>query len=97
MGTCLDDSIGEAFDKVCRMLKLPWLPGISGGPGAALEELAKKGNPKKFALPIPMQRQMESIDFSFAGLKSAVLKWFLFSSHSLSLFHWLIDNHVFSC
>ena len=57
------------------MLKEPWLPGIPGGPGAALEKLALTGDPKKFALPVPMQRNIETLDFSFSGLKSAVMKW----------------------
>ena len=67
LGTTLDDAIGEAYDKVARMLGLRAVP--SGG--AAIEALAQCGDPHAVKLPVPM-RQRPSCDFSFAGLKTAV-------------------------
>jgi len=64
LGETLDDAAGEAFDKVAKMLNL----GYPGGP--IISELAKKGNPKKFNLPIPMARN-QTLNFSFSGLKTA--------------------------
>ncbi len=66
IGKTLDDAIGEAFDKVARMLEL----GYPGGP--MIEELAKAGNAKRFPLPIPMLKN-PGADFSYSGLKTAVL------------------------
>lgn len=66
LGETLDDAAGEAFDKVAKMLDL----GYPGGP--IISELAKKGNPKRFDLPIPMARN-KSLNFSFSGLKTACL------------------------
>ncbi|MDA0368875.1 MAG: tRNA (adenosine(37)-N6)-threonylcarbamoyltransferase complex transferase subunit TsaD [Proteobacteria bacterium] len=65
-GTTIDDAIGEAFDKTAKLLGL----GFPGGP--ALEAAAKAGNPKAFALPRPLAGT-ETCDFSFSGLKTAVL------------------------
>lgn len=65
LGTTIDDSIGEAFDKVAKMLGL----GYPGGP--AVERLARDGDPARFALPRPLQGT-DSCDFSFSGLKTAV-------------------------
>lgn len=67
VGGTLDDSLGEAFDKVARLLGLP----VGGGGGPAVEALAKKGDPKAVTLPIPLQKRRDC-DFSFAGLKTAV-------------------------
>ena len=67
LGSTLDDALGEAFDKVARLLELP----IGGGGGPALEKLARDGNRTGVALPIPM-RSKKNLDFSFAGLKTAV-------------------------
>jgi len=64
-GTTIDDAAGEAFDKTAKLLGLPY-PG-----GPAVEELAKRGDPKSLALPRPMLGR-ENCDFSFAGLKTAV-------------------------
>ncbi|RKP06064.1 metalloendopeptidase [Thamnocephalis sphaerospora] len=74
LGTTLDDAVGEAYDKVARMLEIPWLEGRGGGPGAALELLARRGDPHRFALPVPMRHstRVGGMDFSFAGLKTAV-------------------------
>ncbi len=64
-GTTIDDAVGEAFDKVAKLLRLPY-PG-----GPHLEEAARGGNPKRYALPRPMKGR-EGADFSFSGLKTAV-------------------------
>lgn len=64
-GTTLDDAVGEAFDKVAKMLGLGW-PG-----GPAVERLAEKGDPARFAFPRPMTGRA-GCDFSFSGLKTAV-------------------------
>ena len=65
LGATIDDSAGEAFDKVAKMLEI----GYPGGPN--LEKRAKLGNPKAFRLPIPMKGRA-GCDFSFSGLKTAV-------------------------
>jgi N6-L-threonylcarbamoyladenine synthase len=64
-GTTIDDAVGEAFDKVAKLLHLPY-PG-----GPHLETLAASGNTKAYPLPRPM-RGRENADFSFSGLKTAV-------------------------
>lgn len=68
MGTALDDSIGESFDKVARMLGLDAMP--SGGP--ALEAFAKAGDPTAVPLTMPMHAK-PTCDFSYSGLKTSVL------------------------
>ncbi|MEZ0169049.1 tRNA (adenosine(37)-N6)-threonylcarbamoyltransferase complex transferase subunit TsaD [Microvirga sp. TS319] len=65
IGTTIDDAIGEAFDKVAKMLGLAY-PG-----GPQVEREAAKGNPERFALPRPMQGRAEP-NFSLSGLKTAV-------------------------
>lgn len=65
LGRSLDDAAGEAFDKVARLLGLPY-PG-----GPALAELATRGNAEAVALPQPLAGQ-SAYDFSFSGLKTAV-------------------------
>ena len=67
LATTIDDAVGEAFDKSAKLLGL----GFPGGP--ALERAAKAGNPARFALPRPLVGSDEP-HFSFAGLKSAVLR-----------------------
>lgn len=67
LATTIDDAIGEAFDKTAKILRL----GFPGGP--AVERAARAGNPKRFALPRPLFGSDEP-HFSFAGLKSAVLR-----------------------
>ncbi|MCA8930022.1 MAG: tRNA (adenosine(37)-N6)-threonylcarbamoyltransferase complex transferase subunit TsaD [Alphaproteobacteria bacterium] len=64
-GTTIDDALGEAFDKTARLLGL----GYPGGP--AVERLARRGDPARFALPRPLAGR-PGCDFSFAGLKTAV-------------------------
>jgi N6-L-threonylcarbamoyladenine synthase len=68
-GTTIDDAVGEAFDKVAKLLGLPY-PG-----GPQVEKLAAKGNPRAFALPRPLvtgHNVRKTADFSFSGLKTAV-------------------------
>ncbi len=65
LGTTRDDAVGEAFDKVAKMLGL----GFPGGP--AVERAAATGDAARFALPRPMMRR-PGCDFSFSGLKTAV-------------------------
>lgn len=78
LGHCLDDAAGEAFDKGARMLGL----GFPGGP--ALERLAREGDPEAYAFPgvhdakrgrrgARGKSYIQSLDFSFAGLKTALL------------------------
>ncbi|WP_310389036.1 tRNA (adenosine(37)-N6)-threonylcarbamoyltransferase complex transferase subunit TsaD [Roseateles sp.] len=66
LGETIDDAAGEAFDKSAKLLGLPY-PG-----GPHLAELALRGDAKAFDLPRPMLRSGKP-DFSFAGLKTAVL------------------------
>lgn len=66
LGETLDDAAGEAFDKTAKLLGL----GYPGGP--ALSKLAEQGDASRFTLPRPMQHSGD-LDFSFAGLKTAVL------------------------
>jgi N6-L-threonylcarbamoyladenine synthase len=65
LGSTIDDSLGEAFDKVAKMMGLPY-PG-----GPIVEQRAKLGDPKRFDFPRSM-RGREGCDFSFSGLKTAV-------------------------
>ncbi len=64
-GTTIDDALGEAFDKVAKMLDL----GYPGGP--VVEKMALKGDAARFALPRPMKGR-KGCHFSFSGLKTAV-------------------------
>jgi N6-L-threonylcarbamoyladenine synthase len=65
LGRTLDDAAGEAFDKGARLLGLGY-PG-----GAALERLARDGDPEAFAFPTAAR--LRGLDFSFAGLKTSLL------------------------
>ena len=65
LGGTLDDAVGEAFDKVGKLLGLGW-PG-----GPALERLAAVGDPARFVFPRPMLGRV-GCDFSFSGLKTSV-------------------------
>ena len=65
LGQTLDDAAGEAIDKGARLLGLPF-PG-----GPHLEKLARDGDPEAFAFPT--SRNLTGLDFSFAGLKTALL------------------------
>jgi N6-L-threonylcarbamoyladenine synthase len=66
LGTTLDDAVGEAFDITAKLLGL----GYPGGP--ALARLAERGDDSAFAFPRPMLNQ-RGFDFSFSGLKTAVM------------------------
>jgi N6-L-threonylcarbamoyladenine synthase len=66
LGSTRDDAAGEAFDKVARILGV----GYPGGP--AIQKAAQGGNPNAF--PFPRARLGNSYDFSFSGLKTAVLR-----------------------
>ena len=68
LGQTRDDAVGEAFDKVARILGLPY-PG-----GPEVERLVREGNPE--AIPFPKAlSEKGSFEFSFSGLKSAVLNY----------------------
>lgn len=66
IGETLDDAVGEAFDKVARLLDL----GYPGGP--IISKIAEKGNPDRYPLPSPMIKSKD-YNFSYSGLKTAVL------------------------
>lgn len=66
LGETIDDAAGEAYDKVARWLGLPY-PG-----GPEIDRLAATGNPKALRLPIVMNG--DDFDFSFSGLKTAVVR-----------------------
>src|SRR5574344_1911630 len=65
IGETIDDAVGEAYDKVARLIGLPY-PG-----GPLLDKLAKEGNPHAFKLP---EAKVDGYNFSFSGLKTAVLR-----------------------
>ncbi len=65
IGETIDDAVGEAYDKVARLIGLPY-PG-----GPKLDKLAHEGNPKAYQLP---EGKVDGYNFSFSGLKTAVLR-----------------------
>ena len=65
IGETIDDAVGEAYDKVARLIGLPY-PG-----GPKLDKLAQEGNPFAFKLP---EAKVGEFDFSFSGLKTAALR-----------------------
>ncbi len=65
IGQTLDDAVGECYDKVARVLGFPY-PG-----GKTIDDLAQSGNPESFSFPRPILKQ--GFNFSFSGLKSAVI------------------------
>lgn len=65
IGETIDDAVGEAYDKVARLIGLPY-PG-----GPLLDKLAREGNPQAYKLP---EAKVSEYDFSFSGLKTAVLR-----------------------
>lgn len=65
IGETIDDAVGEAYDKVARLIGLPY-PG-----GPKLDKLAQEGNPFAFKLP---EAKVAEYDFSFSGLKTAALR-----------------------
>lgn len=64
LGETIDDAVGEAFDKSAKIFGLPY-PG-----GPLIDQFAQKGNPKAFIFPKP---KVDGLNFSFSGLKTAVL------------------------
>lgn len=64
LGETIDDAAGEAFDKVAKMIGLPY-PG-----GPLIDKFAKDGDPMAFSFPIP---NIPDLNFSFSGIKTAVL------------------------
>jgi N6-L-threonylcarbamoyladenine synthase len=64
IGETIDDAAGEAFDKIAKMLQLPY-PG-----GPLVDKYAKEGNPDRFSFPHP---KVDELSFSFSGLKTSVL------------------------
>jgi N6-L-threonylcarbamoyladenine synthase len=65
IGKTRDDAVGECFDKVASILSLPY-PG-----GPAIEKISREGNPEKFKFPVA--KLGNSYDFSYSGIKTAVL------------------------
>lgn len=68
LGQTMDDAAGEAFDKIAKLLEL----GYPGGP--IIDRLSKEGNPKAISFPRPFVWE-HSLNFSFSGLKTAVLNY----------------------
>jgi len=68
LGGTMDDAAGEAFDKVGRLLGLPY-PG-----GPAIDAASENGNPHAFRFPRAAMQQEHGYNFSFSGLKTAVLR-----------------------
>lgn len=77
LGRTRDDAAGEAFDKSARVLGL----GYPGGP--IIDKLAKKGNPE--AIRFPRAKLGDTLDFSFSGLKTAVIRFFREKGHEFSI------------
>jgi N6-L-threonylcarbamoyladenine synthase len=73
LGSTIDDAAGEAYDKVARLLGLPY-PG-----GPVIDKAAQAGNPKAIAFPRGLTASKDlakhRFDFSFSGLKTAVARW----------------------
>lgn len=67
LGATRDDAAGEAYDKVAKMLGL----GYPGGP--VIDRLALEGNPEAYRLPRAMMAKKANLEFSFSGLKTAVM------------------------
>ena len=84
IGLTKDDAAGEAFDKIAKLLGLPY-PG-----GPHIDELAKSGNPNKYKFPRPMLSE-NNFDFSFSGLKTSV-RYFLQKNFPLNDFGTEIHN-----
>ncbi|HEY7745281.1 MAG TPA: tRNA (adenosine(37)-N6)-threonylcarbamoyltransferase complex transferase subunit TsaD [Desulfuromonadales bacterium] len=68
LGRTLDDAAGEAFDKVAKLIGLPYPGGIQ------IDRLAAAGNPRAIDFPRPLLHQ-DNLDFSFSGMKTAVLNY----------------------
>jgi N6-L-threonylcarbamoyladenine synthase len=77
LGETIDDAAGEAFDKSAKLLGLPY-PG-----GPLIDQYAKQGDPSRFKFPEP---QVPGLDFSFSGLKTAIL-YFLQNAGKSTQYH----------
>lgn len=69
LGQTRDDAAGEAFDKIARVMGYPY-PG-----GPHIDKLAQEGNPDAIHFPVPLRKEHGTFDFSFSGLKSAVINY----------------------
>jgi N6-L-threonylcarbamoyladenine synthase len=70
IGSTIDDAAGEAYDKVARILELPY-PG-----GPPIDKMARQGDPRAIAFPRGLTGPRDAkYDFSFSGLKTAVARW----------------------
>ncbi len=83
LGETIDDAVGEAFDKTAKLLGLPY-PG-----GPLIDKFAKEGNPKAFSFTEP--KTEKPLDFSFSGLKTAILYFLQKEQKKNSAF---IDNNL---
>jgi len=81
IGKTIDDAAGEAFDKIAKMLGLPY-PG-----GPLVDKYAQEGNPHAFVFPVP---EMKGYDFSFSGIKTAVL--YFLQKQKLADPHFVANN-----
>mmetsp|Transcript_6224 Transcript_6224/g.9828 ORF Transcript_6224/g.9828 Transcript_6224/m.9828 type:complete len:442 (+) Transcript_6224:144-1469(+) len=71
LGQTLDDAVGEAFDKVARLLELD----LSEGHGGKQLETLSRSAEQPIQFPVPMSRNISDVNFSFSGLKSAVVRY----------------------
>lgn len=67
LGQTLDDAVGEAFDKIAKIMDLPY-PG-----GPVIDRLSKEGNPGAYSFPRALINEPDRLEFSFSGLKTSVL------------------------
>lgn len=86
LGETLDDAVGESFDKVARLLELPY-PG-----GPALEKCARNGDPRSIPFPSPMI-DAHNYNFSYSGLKTAVL-YYMKGVQSEKNKHWWSPDSI---
>ena len=105
MGQTRDDAAGEAFDKVARAIGL----GYPGGP--KIDKLAKEGNPDSIKFPRANFHDDRTLDFSFSGVKSAVLNYLnqmemknleinkadVAASFQKAVVDFLVDNSIKAC
>ncbi len=102
LGSTVDDAVGEAYDKTAKLLGL----GYPGGP--LIDRLAQKGNPKAIRFTKPKQKGR--FDFSFSGIKTAVLYWVsqhpamsekdrkdLCASFQETVARWLVEKTIDAC
>ncbi|MDR3715344.1 MAG: tRNA (adenosine(37)-N6)-threonylcarbamoyltransferase complex transferase subunit TsaD [Puia sp.] len=86
IGQTIDDAAGEAFDKSAKLLGLPY-PG-----GPLIDKHARKGDPERFSFPEP---QIPGLDFSFSGVKTAIL--YFLREHSATDTRFVEDNLADIC